>query len=127
MISAFVVDMRSPLPGKAWEQDAVNLDECRPEEHQQQRWKDAEDEREKKLQSDFRGRFLCALTALGAQAVGVHAQRGADARAKALGLDQHCHQNVHVLDPGAQGQVAQRFFLAGAGAQFQRDQVELLA
>ena len=49
-----------------------------------------------------------ALPPLGAQRLGVHAQRLRDAGAELVGLHQHRHQRDDVVDAGALAEVVQR-------------------
>ena len=77
---------------------ARDLDACRPQQHHQQGREDAENEREQQFQADLRRAFLGQDAALGAQVIGMHPQRIAHAGAEALGLDQHRHQGIDVVD-----------------------------
>ena len=108
------------------EEDLDELDRRRSDRHDPDRREDAEDQREHHLDAGLGRRFFSALPALGAQRLGVHAQRLRDAGAELVGLNQHRDERRDIVDAGAVGEIAQRVGARLAGAQLEVDQPQLV-
>jgi hypothetical protein len=88
---------------------------------------DADHQREHHLGARLGRRFFGALAALGAQRLGVDAQRLRHARSELVGLDQHRDERRDVVDSGPPGEVVQRLATGGAGPELEVDESELIA
>src|SRR5438552_16704749 len=98
-----------------------------PADHDEERRQDEEGEREEHLDRQLAGCLLRPLPPLGAQQVGVRAQRLRHARAEPIALDDEARQRLQVLDAVAVAQPAERVLARPPAAQLERDLRELPA
>ena len=90
----------------AGHQNTKQLNDGRPESHEDDGGEDKQDQRDDHLDGGFGSLFFGALTAFGAQRIGVNTKCLRDAGAEAIGLNQGGDQGAHVVDAGALDQVA---------------------
>src|SRR5437667_11286300 len=98
-----------------------------PADHDEERRQDEEGEREEHLDRQLAGCLLRPLPPLGAQQVGVRAQRLRHARAEPIALDDETGKRLQVLDAVAVAQPAERVLARPAAAQLEGDLRELPA
>jgi hypothetical protein len=87
---------------------------------------DAEDQRKDHQRPDPRRLLLRALNTLVAQLVGKDAQGIGDAGPETHALQQHGHQRLNVLQPGARLQILERRAVVHARPRLQREQPQLI-
>ena len=91
-----------------------------------ERRKQEQHEREHELHTEFSRALLGILAALGSRRVGVRAQRLGQAGAELVGLDQQRDQRLHVVHFRSRGKVLERLDAWLAGADFRRNQPQLI-
>src|SRR5216683_1210399 len=75
----------------------------------------------------FRSLFFGALAPLGAEGVGVHAERLGNAGTEAVGLDESGDQGTNIVNPGADHQIAEGLGARLSGTHLKIDQMKLVA
>src|SRR5579884_3140928 len=109
------------------EQNADQLNSRGPDAYDEHRGKHEQHEHGDHFDGRFCGLFFGALAALGAQRIGVNAERLGNAGTEAVGLHQHRNQGPNVVNARAVGQVAQSFGAGLSGSHLQVHQAEFFA
>src|SRR6266516_6407763 len=98
-----------------------------PAHYDEERRQDEEGQGEEHLDRQLAGALFRTLPALGAQQVGMRAQRLRHARAEPIALDDEARKRLQVLDAVAVAQPAERVLARPAAAQLEGDLRELPA